>query len=128
MTNTGDTLRQNIARIASGFIPLVGRSTLDLADAILGEIERSASGEQAVVKIKKLEEENEKHAAAWNNMLALLEDAPEINPSNYDHDQVCLLNRQVQEAWHLANDMHTGKALDGLGGVEATPQENSDGR
>lgn len=28
----------------------------------------------------------------------VLQDAPEINPSNYDHDQVCRLNTAVNEA------------------------------
>jgi len=47
---------------------------------------------------------------AWNDMLALLEDAPELNPSNYDHDQVCFLNNQMIQAWQLAHSMHSGEA------------------
>ena len=30
--------------------------------------------------------------------IQVLQDAPEINPSNYDHDQVCRLNTAVNEA------------------------------
>lgn len=39
------------------------------------------------------------YAAGWAR--THLEDAPDINPSNYDHDQVCELNSQVIEAWQL---------------------------
>lgn len=36
---------------------------------------------------------------------AALTDAPELNPSNYDHEQVCELNAKVIDAWMLvAND------------------------
>ncbi len=47
---------------------------------------------------------------ALQDMLALLEDAPELNPSNYDHDQVCLLNNQMIQAWQLAHSMHSGES------------------
>jgi len=29
----------------------------------------------------------------------ILEDAPELNPSNYDHEQVCELNAKMVEAY-----------------------------
>lgn len=32
---------------------------------------------------------------------AVLYDAPELKPSNYDHDQVCQLNTAVCEAWSI---------------------------
>jgi len=56
-------------------------------------------------ELKRLNDKLSKHDAAWNDILALLEDAPEINPSNYDHDQVCLLNNQMVQAWNLASKM-----------------------
>ena len=42
-----DELRNRIATIASGFIPLVGRSTIDLANAIMPEIDRRVAEERA---------------------------------------------------------------------------------
>jgi len=43
----------------------------------------------------------------------LLQDAPEINPSNYDHDDVCRLNAAACEAYQVllaaikkANSVH----------------------
>ena len=31
----------------------------------------------------------------------VIHDSPELNPSNYDHDQVCQLNTAVCEAWSI---------------------------
>ena len=35
----------------------------------------------------------------------VLYDAPELNPSNYDHDQVCELNVAMCEAFALCRDL-----------------------
>jgi hypothetical protein len=36
-----------------------------------------------------------------NILLGVLTDAPELNPSNYDHDDVCRLNTAMLEAWSI---------------------------
>lgn len=36
---------------------------------------------------------------ALEDVRAMLHGCPELNPSNYDHDQVCDLNSAVCEAW-----------------------------
>lgn len=36
---------------------------------------------------------------ALEELRGILEDAPELNPSNYDHDQVCELNAKMVEAY-----------------------------
>ena len=42
--------------------------------------------------------------------IQVLQDSPEINPSNYDHDQVCRLNTAVCEALSmLAASQEQGK-------------------
>jgi len=46
----------------------------------------------------------------------ILEDAPELNPSNYDHDQVCELNSKMVEA-----------CLAFRAALEATKAERGDG-
>lgn len=56
--------------------------------------------------------ENGEALTAFNAKVARLEDAlreirdlpGEINPSNYDHDDVCHLNAQFIEAYRIAND------------------------
>lgn len=39
-----------------------------------------------------------------NEVRAILHSAPELNPSNYDHGQVCQLNSDCFEAWSLMSD------------------------
>lgn len=39
-----------------------------------------------------------------SDVRAILQDAPELNPSNYDHEQVCQLNSDCCEAWSLMAD------------------------
>lgn len=39
-----------------------------------------------------------------NEVREVLYNAPELNPSNYDHDQVCQLNSDCCEAWSLVAD------------------------
>lgn len=36
---------------------------------------------------------------ALEDVRSILQDSPELNPCNYDHDQVCQLNTAVCEAW-----------------------------
>ena len=40
-------------------------------------------------------------AAALDVVQGILEDAPELNPSNYDHEQACELNSKMVEAFLL---------------------------
>ena len=41
------------------------------------------------------------HVRVPRELIDVLRDAPEINPSNYDYDQVCELNRAMCEAWAM---------------------------
>ena len=41
---------------------------------------------------------------ALHNAWAIAMDAPELNPSNYDHDQVCVLNTAMIEVWSILNE------------------------
>ena len=50
-------------------------------------------------RIAKLEAEIAKLREERATVLGILEDAPELNPSNYDHDQVCELNSKMVEAY-----------------------------
>ncbi len=36
-----------------------------------------------------------------NILLGVLTDAPELNPGNYDHEDVCRLNTAMIEAWSI---------------------------
>ena len=36
-----------------------------------------------------------------NILLGVLADSPELNPSNYDHENVCRLNTAMIEAWSI---------------------------
>ncbi|MDY6957993.1 MAG: hypothetical protein SVK08_02435 [Halobacteriota archaeon] len=49
-------------------------------------------------KNKACRAENIRLREALQNAFGALGDAPEINPSNYDHDQVCNVNTACNEA------------------------------
>ena len=49
--------------------------------------------EEALIKLRALED-----------VKAILDDAPELNVNNYDHDQVCQLNTAMCEAWSLVHN------------------------
>ena len=52
-------------------------------------------------KLDRLRAENERLRAIIAESSTILYDAPEINPSNYDHDQVCQLNADVIDAYRI---------------------------
>jgi hypothetical protein len=58
----------------------------------------SAGEFNEVVSIRDLRALLDGMAIVPVEFIQVLQDAPEINPSNYDHDQVCRLNTAVNEA------------------------------
>lgn len=48
--------------------------------------------EQILVRLRALE-----------NVMAVVCDAPELDPCNYTHNQVCQLNTAMCEAWSIIN-------------------------
>jgi len=79
-----------------GYLPLgrlrklsVNECGEGLKDALLSE-RNTAETQLAVVRAK---------LAQCREAYQILEDAPELNPSNYDHEQVCELNAKMVEAY-----------------------------
>ena len=63
------------------------------------------------------------HAIVPREAIVLLRDAPELNLSNYDHDQVCELNRAVCQALSMIEDVEKAAIIysvscDGVAGPD----------
>ena len=64
--------------------------------------------EQLRSQVSALQAENEGLRGVITDAVAELQDAPEINPCNYDHAQVCSLNTQACYVFKILGDSLSG--------------------
>jgi hypothetical protein len=60
---------------------------------------------------RKAANELERLSAVVDDTFAVLSSAPELNPSNYNHEDACELNAKSIEAWAILNYAHEADEL-----------------